>query len=184
MPLRPPSIGFRRISLFCCSPGHARSARPLCWSIERRSVTLDDLDQRQLARTDPKLFLQRHPPPLIIDEVQYAPELFSAIKVEVDRAREPGLYWLTGSQKFHLMQGISESLAGRVAILDLLGVSRAELAGRAADSTPLLLTGGWIEGARSRALATSLPEVYRAIWRSVRERWCVWRRPTFLSLSG
>jgi len=82
----------------------------LCAEADRRLVTLDDLDERDLARRDPALFLQRHPPPLIIDEVQYAPELFSAIKIAVDRAQQPGLFWLPGSQKFHLMQGVNESL--------------------------------------------------------------------------
>ncbi len=109
-----------------------------CAESGRGSVTLDDLDERDLARRDPALFLLRHPAPLIIDEVQYAPELFSAIKIAVDRSRRPGQYWLTGSQKFHLMQGITESLAGRVAVLDLLGLSRAEIQGRAASSQPFL----------------------------------------------
>jgi predicted AAA+ superfamily ATPase len=109
-----------------------------CAGGERRRVTLDDLDQRALARSDPRLFLQRHRPPVRVDEVQYAPELFNAIKLAVDRGAPAGAFWLTGSQKFHLMRGVSESLAGRVAVLDLLGLSRAEIAGRAATSRPFL----------------------------------------------
>ena len=101
-----------------------------CASKNRRYVSLDDLDQREIAKKDPALFLQTHKPPVTIDEVQYAPELFSAIKVMVDREGKPGMFWLTGSQKFHLMQNVSETLAGRVAILDLLGLSNAELGGR------------------------------------------------------
>ena len=114
-------------------------------------MSLDDLDQRDVARNDPALFLQSHPPPATIDEVQYAPQLFSHLKLEVDRARRPGMYWLTGSQKFHLMQGVSETLAGRVAILDLLGFSQAETDGRAGRTAPFLPTAEWIAGAAARA---------------------------------
>lgn len=90
----------------------------------RRYVTLDDLNARDLAVNDPALFLQQWPAPVIIDEIQYAPGLLSAIKVEVDRDKRPGMYWLTGSQKFALMRGITESLAGRAGLLDLLGLSQ------------------------------------------------------------
>jgi predicted AAA+ superfamily ATPase len=129
-------------------------------------VTLDDLDERALAHRDPALFLQRHPPPIIIDEVQYAPQLFSAIKIAVDRAGRPGLFWLTGSQKFHLMQGITESLAGRVAILDLLGLSQAELAGQAEGAQPFVPTPRWVVAARARAAPPpTLLDLYYAIWR-------------------
>lgn len=110
----PRQVGKTTLLEACAEPG-------------RGYVTLDDLDQRALAQADPALFLQRHPPPVIIDEVQYAPQLFSAIRLVIDRARQPGLFWLTGSQKFHLMQGITESLAGRVAILDLLGLSHVDV---------------------------------------------------------
>jgi len=137
-----------------------------CAAPERGYVSLDDLAERELARRDPALFLQRHTPPLIIDEVQYAPELLSAIKIAVDRARRPGLFWLTGSQKFHLMQGITESLAGRVAILDLLGLSQAELAGHAEDSRPFVPTPQWVAAARTRAVPPrALLDLYYAIWR-------------------
>jgi predicted AAA+ superfamily ATPase len=82
-------------------------------------VTLDDLNERAKAINDPALFLQEHQPPVLIDEVQYAPELFSYIKIYLDQNRDKkGLFLLTSSQKFHLMQGVQETLAGRVAILD------------------------------------------------------------------
>lgn len=97
---------------------------------ERREVTLDDPALRTLARRDPKLFLSTYPAPLLIDEVQYAPELFPFIKMIVDRSDATGQYWLTGSQPFRLMKGVSESLAGRVAILNLQGLSEAERNGR------------------------------------------------------
>ncbi|PWQ92413.1 ATP-binding protein [Leucothrix pacifica] len=130
---------------------------------ERNYVTLDDMEQRYLAQSDPKLFLQRHQPPLIIDEVQYAPELFSVIKMMVDKNKQPGQFWLTGSQKFHLMQGITESLAGRVAVLDMLGMSQAEIQQR--EQQPFLPTQAWIEQARESAQNMSLMEVFERIWR-------------------
>lgn len=89
-------------------------------------VTLDDLTLRRQAKQDPGLFLQQHPAPLFIDEVQYAPELFPYIKMEVDRRRENGLYWLSGSQHFSMIRGLQETLAGRVGIVSLLGLSLAE----------------------------------------------------------
>jgi predicted AAA+ superfamily ATPase len=130
----------------------------------RNYVTLDDLDARSLAQSDPALFLQTWPPPVIIDEVQYAPQLFSAIKLQVDRHTTNGQFWLTGSQKFQLMRGITESLAGRVAIVDLLGLSQAELQGRAAMSTPFVPTLDWIANARQNAKPQSLMAVFEHIW--------------------
>ena len=125
---------------------------------QRAYVTLDDMDARALARSDPALFLQTWQPPLIIDEIQYAPQLFSAIKIMVDRDKRNGLFWLTGSQKFQLMRGITESLAGRVASMDLLGLSQAELDGRAA-----------LQDANFR-LTRAMPALERAfnMWRASR----------------
>ena len=95
----------------------------------RRYVTLDDLNERNLAKTDPELFLQMHKPPVLIDEVQYAPELFSYIKIHVDKTHAPGDFWLTGSPVFKLMKGVQESLAGRVAVLSLTSLSQTEIYG-------------------------------------------------------
>lgn len=132
----------------------------------RAYVTLDDMDARALAQRDPALFLQSWQPPLIIDEIQYAPELFSAIKIMVDRDKRNGLFWLTGSQKFQLMRGITESLAGRVAIVDLLGLSQAELDGRAALQQPFVPTAPWIDAARAACAHAPKPlmAVFRQIW--------------------
>ena len=66
--------------------------------IERKYVTLDDPDARYLAKQDPALFLQRYSPPVLIDEIQYATELFPYIKMSVDRSKRKGDFWLTGSQ--------------------------------------------------------------------------------------
>ena len=95
--------------------------------IARKYVTLDDPDVRYLAKRDPALFLQRYSPPVLIDEIQYAPELLPYIKMSVDRSRKKGDFWITGSQAFHLMKNVSESLAGRVGIINLLGLSDAEI---------------------------------------------------------
>ena len=101
---------------------------------DRRFVSLDDIDVRHLAISDPKLFFQSYPPPLIIDEIQYAPNLLSQIKVIVDENRnQSGLFWLTGSQPFRLMRGVRESLAGRVAILPMGGISQSEELGRGCE---------------------------------------------------
>ncbi len=96
---------------------------------DRAYVTLDDPLVLELARRDPALFLQRFRPPLLIDEIQYAPELLPYLKMEADREHQAGAFWLTGSQQFHVMRGVSESLAGRVAVLRLLGLSRREMLG-------------------------------------------------------
>jgi predicted AAA+ superfamily ATPase len=130
----------------------------------RRYVTLDDLDTRALAQSDPALFLQTWPAPVTIDEVQYAPQLFSAIKMQVDRAQTNGQFWLTGSQKFPLMRGMTESLAGRVAIVDLLGLSQAELDGRADASEPFVPTAEWVAHARQHAQPKPLMTVFERIW--------------------
>lgn len=83
-------------------------------------VSLDDPLHRAMAKEDPELFLSSFPAPLIIDEIQYAPELFSHLKLRIDQKRHvPGQYVLTGSQIFSLMKGVSESLAGRIAIFQL-----------------------------------------------------------------
>lgn len=95
--------------------------------VRRKYVTLDDPDARYLAKRDPALFLQRYSPPVLIDEIQYAPELLPYIKMSVDRSKRKGDFWITGSQDFRLMKNVSESLAGRVGIVKLLGLSDAEI---------------------------------------------------------
>ncbi len=95
----------------------------------RTVVSLDDLEERKLAATDPAMFLAVHPAPILIDEVQYAPELFSYIKMAIDNGAPAGSYWLTGSQAFRLMTLAQESLAGRVAVLHLSGISQKEMYG-------------------------------------------------------
>lgn len=99
------------------------------FSKTHRFVTLEDPDVRIRAKEDPLGFLELHGPPIIIDEIQYVPELLSYIKTKIDEKRKPGQWLFTGSQNFVLMQGISQSLAGRVAVLSLLPFSYAERIG-------------------------------------------------------
>jgi predicted AAA+ superfamily ATPase len=131
----------------------------------RGYVTLDDPTLAQLARDEPALFLQRFEPPVLIDEIQYAPQLLPYIKMRVDRDRRAGMYWLTGSQQFQLMKGISESLAGRVAIVNLLGLSLKELQGKAVAAEPFLPMEENLHKRLNISSPLSLPDVYRIIWR-------------------
>lgn len=93
----------------------------------REVITLDDLSMRKLAIEDPKMFLSLHGSPILIDEVQYAPELFSYIKIEIDKGAKPGSFLLTGSQSFKLMKLAKETLAGRVAIINMSALSQSEV---------------------------------------------------------
>ncbi|MBU0609579.1 MAG: ATP-binding protein [Armatimonadetes bacterium] len=132
---------------------------------ERTYVSLDDPLVLDLARRDPALFLQRFRPPLLIDEIQYAPGLLPHIKMQADELRQPGLVWLTGSQQFHLMQGVSESLAGRVAVLHLSGLSRREAMGEGASAQPFLPTPEQLRERERTSASLDLKTLYRLIWR-------------------
>lgn len=128
---------------------------------ERTYVTLDDPLVLALAKSDPALFMQRFPPPVLIDEIQYAPELLPYVKMACDQRRSPNLFWLTGSQQFQMMRGVSESLAGRVGVLQLLGFSRRELLGRGETSQPFLP----LPEETDASSPLDLMELYRLIWR-------------------
>ncbi len=129
----------------------------------RSYVTLDDLGMRLAARQDPAGFLDRLSLPVLIDEVQYAPDLFPFIKMLVDKEKQPGMFWLTGSQQFEMMKNVTESLAGRVAILNLQGISLAEEQGRAHDA-PFLPTPEVMKS-RKNPKPLGLKEAYHVIWR-------------------
>lgn len=130
----------------------------------REYVTLDDLYERSLAKRDPAMFLQVHSTPIMIDEVQYAPELFSYIKMEIDKGAEPGTYWLTGSQAFKLMELAQESLAGRVAILHMSSLSQHEIHG-AGDCTPFTLELGALKAREKTNAPADIAEIYDRIWK-------------------
>lgn len=130
---------------------------------ERNYVTLDDYRAREMALNDPELFLQRYKAPLIIDEIQYAPSILSYIKIAVDNSDKKGQYWLTGSQQFHMMKNVTESLAGRVAIVDLKGLSLKELDGL--EQAPFIPTADNIESMRKSSKYHDLTDIYERIWR-------------------
>ena len=132
---------------------------------ERTYVTLDDPMLASLAREEPALFLQRFKPPVLIDEIQYAPELLPYIKIQVDRDRQPGAFWLTGSQQFQLMRGVSESLAGRVGIVNLMGLSLKELHYQSEHAPPFLPTENHLQERNEFSYSLSLQDLYRYIWR-------------------
>jgi predicted AAA+ superfamily ATPase len=104
----------------------------------RKYVTFDNKTDLLQAKTDPKGFLENYSPPVLIDEIQYAPEIFSYIKIILDNTNEKGGIWMTGSQQYNMMQGVTESLAGRVAILDMLSFSIYELQNKANLQKPFL----------------------------------------------
>lgn len=95
----------------------------------RTYVTLDNTAVRDLAQRDPVLFFQTYKPPILIDEVQKAPELFEQIKIMCDESDEKGLFWLTGSQQYKMMKKIRDTLAGRLGILELYSLSQREKSG-------------------------------------------------------
>lgn len=95
----------------------------------RTYVSMDNTMSRILAKSDPVLFFQTYKPPIIIDEIQKAPELFEQIKIMCDESEERGLFWLTGSQQYNMMKNIRETLAGRIGILELYSLSKNEVEG-------------------------------------------------------
>lgn len=135
-----------------------------CEKSPRTYVSLDTLEYRELAKKDPALFLQRFPAPVLIDEIQYAPELLPYIKAIVDKEQKEGMFWLTGSQQFHLMKNVSESLAGRVGILHLQGLSQDEKDNRA-KSAPFIPTIKYIQQKANYKPQTDLNLVYERIWK-------------------
>jgi len=96
-------------------------------------ITFDPIQDIYNARKDPDLFFDNFPPPLILDEIQYVPELLPSLKRRVDKSKETGQYFLTGSQNFSLMKNVSESLAGRVGILNLFNMTVSEMYGNISD---------------------------------------------------
>ena len=109
--------------------GKTTMLKKLADGTDRTYVSLDDIMARELAQSDPALFFQKYKPPVIIDEVQYAPQLFERIKVICDSSEEYGQFWLTGSQQYDMMKHVRETLAGRIGILSLYSLSQREKSG-------------------------------------------------------
>jgi len=129
---------------------------------EREYITLDDLTEREMAKNDPKMFFQIHKPPVFIDEVQYAPELFPYIKMHIDKTHNPGDFWLTGSQAFKLMKGVQESLAGRVCLLNMSTMSQAEICG--VSSQPFELNVDKLSERAKEVSSIDTPALYGRIF--------------------
>lgn len=143
--------------------GKTTMLQKLMAGTDRTYVTLDDLNERSLAKNDPELFLQLHKPPVLIDEVQYAPELFTYIKIHVDRYHDPGEFWLTGSQIFKLMRGVQESLAGRVAVLSMTSLSQAEISG--AEIKPFTVDIEKLDQRGEERKPADVKEIFERIYR-------------------
>lgn len=130
----------------------------------RTYISMDNTMARALAKSDPVLFFQTYKPPIIIDEIQKAPELFEQIKLMCDESEERGLFWLTGSQQFQMMKNIRETLAGRIGILELFSLSKNEVEGRIFPnemdfSLPCLLER------QSLTKKNNIVDVFEHIWR-------------------
>ncbi len=109
--------------------GKSTMLKHLAKDQNRTYVTMDDTQLRTFAQSEPKLFLQAYRPPILIDEVQKAPELFEAIKILCDENDERGQFWLTGSQSKKLVKKAGDSLAGRLCILNMYSLSAREKLG-------------------------------------------------------
>jgi predicted AAA+ superfamily ATPase len=129
----------------------------------RAYVTLDFFAERKLARSDPATFLRVHRPPVLIDEIQYAPELLSYIKIAADSGASPGSFWLTASRSFRYME-LEESLAGRAAILHVQPLSQHEIYG-SGKASPFLAEPDALRLREAHDSAVGLPGVYERIWR-------------------
>ncbi|MCL1947642.1 MAG: DUF4143 domain-containing protein [Chitinivibrionia bacterium] len=132
----------------------------------RKYVSLDDFNLREFAKRDAKLFLETYCAPIIIDEIQYAPELFTYIKIFVDKnPKQKGMFWLSGSQKFDLMNGVQETLAGRIAILELSGLSLREITENSDKSEPFLPSFDMLKSVNSKTKTPNIDDIYNIIWR-------------------
>lgn len=144
--------------------GKTTMLKHLAQDQNRTYVSLDNLMARSLAKSDPVLFFQTYKPPIIIDEVQYAPELFSQIKILCDESEGTGLFWLTGSQQFGLMKNVRESLAGRIGILNLYSLSKNEKDGVFFDND-LDFSLECLLARRQKAPKVDIINVFEHIWR-------------------
>ena len=109
--------------------GKTTMLKRLAMDQSRTYVSMDNIMARTLAKSDPVLFFQTYKPPIIIDEIQKAPDLLEQIKIMCDESEERGRFWLTGSQQYKMMKNIRETLAGRIGILELYSLSKNEAEG-------------------------------------------------------
>ncbi len=127
-------------------------------------VTLDDPIMLQMAVDEPGTFFKNTPPPLFIDEIQYTPNLFPYIKMDLDKGKKKGQYFMSGSQQFHMMKNVSESLAGRLGILNILGLSLREISG-ADFNEGFIPTDNYFKARRNSVKDTEYKDIWRVIQR-------------------
>ena len=127
-------------------------------------ITFDDLPTRRRANDSPSTFFNITPPPVFIDEVQYAPEIFHYIKILLDKSHHKGDFFLTGSQSFELMKNVTESLAGRAGILDLFGLSMREINGESWNK-PFVPTLKYLQERNANKTRLRIPEIWEMIHR-------------------
>lgn len=144
--------------------GKTTMLKKLADGTDRTYVSLDDIMARELAQSDPTLFFQKYKPPVIIDEVQYAPQLFERIKVICDSSEEYGQFWLTGSQQYDMMKNVRETLAGRIGILSLYSLSQREKSGITFDE-PLDFSFEELCKRQNKTNPNNISDVFEHIWR-------------------
>lgn len=144
--------------------GKTTMLKHLAEGTSRTYVSLDDIMARELAQSDPALFFQTYKPPILIDEVQHAPQLFGQIKIMCDNSDETGLFWLTGSQQYNMMKNVRETLAGRIGILELYSLSQREKQGVLSDE-PLDFSFEGLQKRQALAAPNNIVDVFEHIWR-------------------
>lgn len=143
--------------------GKSTMLKHLAKEQNRTIVTMDNDYMRELAKSDPRMFFQTYKPPILIDEIQKAPELLETIKIICDESEERGLFWLTGSQRKRIMEKSQESLAGRLGILHLYGLSQKEKAG-VLDPTPLDFSMDCLIKRKAVLPDNNINDVFEHIW--------------------
>ncbi len=143
--------------------GKSTMLKHLAKEQNRTIVTMDNDYMRELAKSDPRMFFQTYKPPILIDEIQKAPELLETIKIICDESEERGLFWLTGSQRKRIMEKSQESLAGRLGILHLYGLSQREKAG-VLDPTPLDFSMDCLIKRKAVLPDNNINDVFEHIW--------------------
>lgn len=144
--------------------GKSTMLKQLAKEQNRTVVTMDDDYIRELAQNDPRLFFQTYKPPILIDEIQKAPQLLETIKIMCDETDERGLFWLTGSQRKKIMEKSQDSLAGRLGILHLYGLSQREKNG-VLDPVPLDFSLGSLLERKKRLPDNDINTVFEHIWK-------------------
>jgi len=140
--------------------GKTTMLKEVCSGI--RYISLDNPEVLEYARTEGTLFFKTYTPPIVLDEVQYAPGLFPYIKMIADETKKKKLFYMTGSQAFHLMKNVSESLAGRIGIIQMLGLSLREINGVIFDK-PFLPTSDYLSGYEKDIKEFSVKELWEII---------------------